>query len=101
MKEEAFRRAVFEDKPEEETTRRIHAFIDSISVLLAPAPYNPNDPSAVSILLRFPDGTTAQAGYVKREIASILAPIAGVGATLSGRAYGLYPGEVEVQVRVA
>ncbi len=50
MKEEAFRRAVFEDKPEEETTRRIHAFIDSISVLLAPEPYNPNDPNAVSII---------------------------------------------------
>lgn len=41
----------------------------------------------------------AQAGYVKREIASILAPIIGAGATLSGRIYRLYPGEAEVQVR--
>jgi hypothetical protein len=62
VKEEAFRRAIFEDKPEEETARRIRAYVDGIKVLLAPEPYNPSDPSAVLILLRFPDGSTAHAG---------------------------------------
>lgn len=98
VQEEAFRRAMLEDKAEEETTRRIRAFIEGISILLAPDPYNPHDPSAVSILMRFPDGTTEQAGYVKREVAAILTPILGAGGELSGRIYRLYPGEAEMRV---
>ncbi len=46
----------------------------------------------MSILLRFPDGSTARAGHLKRGIASMLTPIVGAGAALSGRIYRLYPG---------
>jgi len=97
--EEAFRRAVLDGEPEQEARQRIRAYLESIEVLLMPEPYNSYDRNAVGVLLRFPNGRLEQAGYVKREIAAILAPLIAEGVALSGRISELGLCDAEVQVR--
>jgi hypothetical protein len=98
-REEAFRRAILDGRSEQKAVRRIRAYLESIEALLVPEPYNPCYRNAVCMLMRFPDERIEQAGYLKREIAAMLAPMIAEGVALSGKIDALNDGEVDVQVR--
>jgi len=79
---------------------RIDSYVEGLTVLISPEPYNATDPHALAVLLRSGDGRTERAGYLKREVSAALAPLVAEGAALQARfARITEDGEADVELR--
>lgn len=97
--DEGHRRALIEGLTG--TDMRVRAWLESIRFTIQPEPWNKADSDAMSVLATFPeDNRTELAGYIRRDIAAYLAPLARKGAAFEARLYRLDRESLEIQVSV-
>lgn len=84
------------------TEDRVRAWLESIRFTLQPEPWNKADRDAMSVLATFPeDGRTDLAGYLRRDIAAYLTPLAREGRNFEARLFCLDEDSLELSIRAA
>jgi len=81
---------------------RVRAWLESIRFTLQPEPWNKADCDAMSVLATFPeDGRTDLAGYLRRDIAAYLTPLAREVTIFEARLFRLDEDSLELSIRSA
>lgn len=84
------------------TEDRVRVWLESIRLTLQPEPWNKADPDAMSVFATFPeDDRTNLAGYLRRDIAAYLTPMAREGTIFETKLFHLDEDSLALSLRVA
>jgi hypothetical protein len=84
------------------TEDRVRAWLESIHFTLQPEPWNKADHSAMSVLATFPEDSRSDlAGYLRRDIAAYLTPLAQEGTIFEAQLFHLDEESLELSIRAA
>jgi|GEM_PF-1709151 len=84
------------------TEDRVRAWLESIRLTLQPEPWNKADSDAMSVLATFPeDEGTDLAGYLRRDIAAHITPMAREGKVFEARLFRLDEDSLTLSLRAA
>lgn len=78
-------------------TGRIHRYLEDLTIHISAEPYNPHDAHALAVIVE-EDKQRRLLGYLKRELASMLAPIVAEGYQFSATLARLAPDRVDVEL---